>query len=147
MINKELSLQIDLIIIPAFAEIIAGDMKDSHRVLRFEAVRRLRSVLNYYANQAYRDDIICAIAEKKVKMILSATNKTDMDRILRPRAPTYNGSTFIPDKFSVPEEELICWCEISLRGPLIHEAYKRYSDVFKTVFPDMWEEVFGRDGD
>lgn len=43
---------------------------------------------------------------------------------------------FIPDAYSVPEEELICWSETSLKGPLTAEGFQRYMELFKQVLPE-----------
>ena len=45
-------------------------------------------------------------------------------------------SGFIPDAYSVPEEELICWSETSLKGPLTAESFQRYMELFKQVLPE-----------
>ena len=50
--------------------------------------------------------------------------------------PHYDGAGFIPAAYSVPEEELICWSETSLKGPLTAEGFQRYMELFKQVLPE-----------
>lgn len=145
--NDALSIQLDLILVPAIAEVIVGEMKDNVRAYRFDALIKLRGILNYYCNRGYMDELVYNIAEKKVAHILSATSKSDFSLILKPRPPKYDGNKFIPGPFSVPEEELICWSETSLKAPLNHSGFKRYSELFKEIFPEKWEAAFGKDGD
>ena len=59
-----------------------------------------------------------------------------MEKVLHPPAPYYNASVFVADKYLIPEEELICWSETSLRGPLIKPAMKRYMELFQLFYPD-----------
>ena len=65
-----------------------------------------------------------------------------MERIITPRAPYFDGNRFIPDKYSIPEEELIVWSETSLKGPLIAAASDRYRELFTIVFPERAKEIF-----
>ena len=43
---------------------------------------------------------------------------------------------FISDPYLLPEEELICWSEASLRAPLNEPGYRRYMKLFRQVFPE-----------
>ena len=74
-------------------------------------------------------------------MILATTGKAEMEKVLHPHAPHYDGGRFIPDQYSVEEEELICWSETSLRGPLIPAAMKRYMELFKRFYPEEAERI------
>ncbi len=56
----------------------------------------------------------------------------------------HNGSKFIPDEFSVPEEELICWSETSLRAPLNEAGFNRYMELFRQILPMEYERAFGK---
>ncbi len=145
--NNSLSFEIDFILIEAISKVIVGDMKDNVRLYRFEALQKLRGILNFYSNLGYMDELISRIAEKKVALILSSTNKSDFTQILRPRPPAYDGNKFVPGPFNVPEEELICWSQTSLQAPLNHIGFERYIEVFKSCFPEKWEAAFGKDGD
>lgn len=75
-------------------------------------------------------------------MILQTSSETEMNKLLKPHCPHFDGVNFIPGKYHVPEEELICWSETSLKAPLNHNGFKRYAELFKQVFPDKSKEIF-----
>lgn len=79
-----------------FVEILM-DEKSSDRVkdIRLEGLKQLGSFLTYYTRQGYRFELITAIAEKKSKMIKEATTKAEIDKIVKPRIPYFNGNKFI----------------------------------------------------
>lgn len=121
----------------SFSEILVSEQKpDKVRKLQFSALRTLAGHLRYYKSLGYMDSLLYAIAEKKGKLILEITSKTEMDKLMKPHAPHYNGAEFIPDEYNIPEEELICWSEASFIGPLNNVGYKRYMQVFSEVFPE-----------
>ncbi len=109
--------------------------------LQFTALRELRAQLHYYAQRGYHKRLISGIAAKKGALILNTTTKADMDKVMPPKPPHYNGTEFVPDEFSIPEEELICWSETSLRAPLNSAGLKRYMTLFKEIFPNESETV------
>ena len=80
--------------------------------------------LKYYQDHGYIESLINKIAEKKTKMIMEIKSKNEMDKILKPSCPYFNGSKFIPNKYNVIEEELICWSETSLKAPLDLDTHK-----------------------
>lgn len=110
--------------------------------LRLTGLQKLMGQLRQYKERGFLEQLLCAIAEKKGKLILAATSKTDMERIITPRAPHFDGNRFIPDKYSIPEEELIAWSETSLKGPLIAVASDRYRELFSIFFPERAKEFF-----
>ena len=130
------------VLIPYYAEIIAGDMPDETRELRFTAIRRLQGYLCHYQKLGYMAKLLYAIAEKKGELICSISNKTEMEKLLKPRCPHYNGNKFIPDEFCVPEEELICWSETSLQAPLNEVGFHRYMELFSQILPAEYEQAF-----
>lgn len=127
----------------AFAEVIAGDMPDKLRTLRFDGLRHLQGQLAFYKKRRYAEELLNGIAKKKCRMILSVASKTELDRVLKPHGPHCDGVRFIPDPHMTSEEELICWSETSLKAPLIEAGYKRYAELFKEVFPEKSKDVFG----
>lgn len=128
----------DVNLIFALAKIIVDEnISETVRVLRFEALVITNSYLLHYREHGYTPELIDKIAEKKCEMILKATTKTEMERIIHPRCPHYNGNEFVPDEYSIPEEELIAWSEASLRAPLNNAGVKRYISLFKEIFPDI----------
>lgn len=134
----------NILLLPAVAEILTAEaVPDRVREIRFNALKQLRTCLNFYQRRGYTSKLLCGIAEKKSKMILSATTASDMDKLARPRCPYYDGNRFIPDEYSIPEEELICWSETSLLAPLNEAGCKRYMEVFQQIFPEESIKFFG----
>lgn len=125
-----------LVMIPYFAEVIAADISDSIRMLRFDAMKRVQTYLHHYEKLGYMPKLLCAIAEKKCEYIMAVTSKAEVEQIVKPCCPHYDGNRFIPGQYSVPEEEMICWSETSLKAPLNSEACKRYLELFKQVLPE-----------
>ena len=133
--RKEMPVEDDymMVIIPCIAEIAASDTPERVKKLRFGAVSELQRYLHYYRQLGYMPKLLYAIADKKCRMIVSATTKAEMQKLVRPNCPHYDGAGFIPDAYSVPEEELICWSETSLKGPLTAEGFQRYMELFMMV--------------
>lgn len=130
-------IDFNLAIIPHIAELITQEgVADNVRELRWDALMQLTRQLNYYKSLGYIDRLLYAIAEKKGKMIMETSSKTEMEKVLKPHAPHYNGNEFFPDKYNVLEEELICWSETSLKSPLNDAGNKRYMQLFSEVFPE-----------
>lgn len=134
-------MDVDVILIPFFAEVIVGDKPEKVQSLQFTALRQLQARLHWYSERGYQDKLINAIAEKKSEMIMRTTTKAEMEKVLHAPAPHYTGAGFVTDQYCVPEEELIGWSETSLRGPLIPAGLKRYMELFKLVFPEETHSV------
>lgn len=131
-----------LAIIPHIAELITQEgVADNVRELRWSALMQLTRQLNYYKSLGYIDRLLYAIAEKKGKMIMETSSKIEMEKVLKPHAPHYNGNEFFPDKYNVLEEELICWSETSLKSPLNDAGNKRYMQLFSEVFPEDYARL------
>lgn len=128
----------ELIISQTLAELRSSDDQDIVRELRISALQKLRSQLNHYKELGFLDRLLTAIAEKKCRFIMEIKSTTKMEKMLKPHCPTYNGNEFIPDKYHIPEEELICWSQTSLEAPLNDAGFKRYMEVFKSVLPDLY---------
>lgn len=125
-----------------FAEAVTSEEKtDRIMQLQFSALQELQGQLRYYEKRGYSNKLIEAIAEKKGRMILQTTNKAEMEKILHPDNPHYNGVEFVAAPMSVPEEELICWSEASLRAPLNSAGNRRYMTLFKQFFPNESEDL------
>lgn len=120
--------------------LMSVELKQSLWELRITGLKRLRAQLTSYAERGYDKVILEAISEKKSQMILKVSSQTELDKVIHPRAPRFDGSKFIPDEHSIPEEELICWCETSLRAPLNEYGFLRYMEVFRQVFPESSKE-------
>lgn len=143
MNNSSENIDFELCLLTFITETLAcNNISDKVRKLRLNALKQLRSYLNHYKKLGYMDTLLNAIAEKKGWMILQTSSETEMNKLLKPHCPHFDGVNFIPDKYHVPEEELICWSETSLKAPLNHSGFKRYAELFKQVFPDKSKEIF-----
>ena len=109
--------------------------------LRMRALATLRSQLEYYRKLGYVERLIEGIAEKRAAMIMKATTKTEMDKIMKARAPRYDGGKFVPDEYCIPEEELIAWSQVSLQAPLSNIGMQRYMELFREFFPEESKEL------
>lgn len=124
-------------LIQAFVEILFDEKTPNNiKKLRIDGLKVLNNYLEYYKNCGIVENLINKIAEKKTKMIMQIKSKTEMNKMLKPSCPYFNGSKFIPNEYNVIEEELICWSEISLRAPLNEMGFKRYAELFNIVFPE-----------
>lgn len=70
-------------------------MSDKVRVIRFDALKRLQAILAFYKDRGYMEELLDGIAEKKCQMIMSVTSKTEMEKVLKPHCPHYDGVKFI----------------------------------------------------
>ena len=140
LINNEVDYT--MVLIPYIAELIAADMPDNTRELRLGALRQLQNRLAYYKNLGYMEKLLCAIAKKRSAMILSTSSKTEMEKVMSVRPPYFDGNKFIPDKYNVPEEEMISWSQTSLQAPLNEAGFRRYKELFEQIFPEQAKEIF-----
>lgn len=125
-----------LVIIPYIAAVAVSDDSEKICNLRLWAIKEMQRYLWHYKKLGYIPKLLCAIARKKCEILLTLTTKAEIERLVKPRCPQYNGNRFIPDKYSIPEEELICWNETALRGPLNEAGFRRYFELFHQVFPE-----------
>lgn len=133
---KPKQIYFDVSLAMAYAQILCSeDLSQPVWELRFMGLRRLQAQLTHYKSLGYDPSLLEAISEKKSQMVLQVSSQTELDRVIRPHAPRFDGNKLIPDHYSVPEEELICWCETSLRAPLNEYGQQRYMEVFRQVFP------------
>ena len=129
--------QFIIILIETFVEIIFDEnVSDKIKEIRINGLLELNSYLEYYKNCGYMEKLINTIAEKKAKMIMQITSKSEMKKVLKPSCPNFDGSKFITDKYHVIEEELIGWSQTSLQGPLNDIGFKRYFELFNIVLPE-----------
>ena len=95
----------DLLIIMRIAEVLMDEESpEKVRELRLKALGGLRGQLEHYKKLGYIDRLLNGIAEKRVAMIMKATTKTEMDRIMTPKAPHYNGAEFVTVKAIVDKK-------------------------------------------
>lgn len=125
-----------LTMIPYLAEVIIAEMPDRVRELRLQAMSRVHQYLRHYEQRGYLPELLAVIAEKKCEKIIRITTKTEMELLIKPRCPHYDGNQFWADDFIIPEEELICWSEASLYAPLGEVGLNRYMELFRQVLPE-----------
>ena len=129
--------EFNISLIQAFVQILFDEKtSDDIKTLRINGLKELNKYLEYYKEKGYLKCLNNKIAEKKIKMIMQITSKTEMEKIIKPTCPYFNGNKFISDKYNVIEEELICWSESSLQAPLSDVGFKRYKELFNIIFPE-----------
>lgn len=117
------------------------DMKT--KKLQVSAIVQIRSRLDNYSERGIVPFLINEIAKKKGEMVINATTKSELAKILALKCPHYDGNTFVPDKYMIPEEEIIMWSETSFIAPLNGAAQKRYQELFSKLFPKQAKDIFG----
>lgn len=138
---KNENIEMDMAL--AFTKILlSNDISDRIKEIRLLALKELYSYLKHYEELGYVENLISKIAEKKISMIMQITSKEEKDKVIKSKCPKFNGNKFIPDKYNIPEEELICWSEASLKAPLNETGFNRYMELFRKIFPEEGMEIF-----
>lgn len=136
----------DLVLYSTFSQILFDEkLTDKVKEIRYKGLQQLCNILNYYKSRGFDDKLLVPIAEKKCNMIMSCNSKTEMEKIIKPKCPHYDGNKFVTDDYNVLEEELIAWSETSLAGPLNEIGFKRYLEVFMLVFPDEYKKIISKE--
>ena len=136
----------DLVLYSTFSQILFDEkLTDKVKEIRYKGLQQLCNILNYYKSRGFDDKLLVPIAEKKCNMIMSCNSKTEMEKIIKPKCPHYDGNKFVTDDDNVLEEELIAWSETSLAGPLNEIGFKRYLEVFMLVFPDEYKKIISKE--
>ena len=143
-LNARDNVDYTLVLLPFFAEMCTKPAElEKITKLRKEAIWQLYRQLAEYKQRGYIESLLSSIAKKKAGMIMNVTSKTEMEKLMNPRPPYFDGNRFIPDEYHIPEEELIAWSETSFLGPLNEAGYRRYKELFAQVFPEQAKEIFG----
>lgn len=147
-IEKNISAM-TMMILKYIADIVVdeGEPPTPTRILelRIGACSSLIGIMRQYASYGFPMSILETICEKKFGFIKAATTKSDIDEILYPSVPGYNGNTFSPrSAFHIEEEELLLWAYTSLRGPLISDAARRYEELVRKYLPKQYKMAFGK---
>ena len=136
----------DLVLYSTFSQILFDEkLTNKVKEIRYKGLQQLCNILNYYKSRGFDDKLLVPIAEKKCNMIMSCNSKTEMEKIIKPKCPHYDGNKFVTDDYNVLEEELIAWSETSLAGPLNEIGFKRYLEVFMLVFPDEYKKIISKE--
>ena len=131
----------DRILMRESAEIVAQEMSERIKAIRLSVITETRKYLSQYARLGYMPELQCAIAKKKCARLKTISTQEQARRLSRPRCPAYIGNGFVQDDLIVQEEELICWSETSLRGPLNEVGFKRYMELFRQILPEKSKEI------
>lgn len=132
----------DILICMKVAEVLVDETSSAKVLeLRMKALATLRGQIEYYRKLGYVERLIEGIAEKRTAMIMKATTKTEMDKVMKPRAPHYDGGKFVPDEYNIPEEEMIAWSMVSLQAPLSSIGMQRYMELFREFFPEESKDL------
>ena len=104
--------------------------------VRTKAVMNTLARVRHYREKGIRNDVIHAVFEKRMALIMKADTVKELNKIMEEPKPYYNGSGFVASEYSVPEEEMILWSFASLNGggPLNQPAQERYISLFKQFF-------------
>mgnify|MGYP001161758753 FL=1 len=122
--------------------------KDAERLweLRLSALLTLQEQLMTYRENGIREDILCRLAEKKANRILNIRTKEEAERLAHPPEPHFDGNRYVAAEDSIPEEELLFWCELSKKVPVNASGAKRYSELFRALLPDEYDRMFPEPG-
>lgn len=104
------------------------------RKAKLEAYLDTAGRITGYQNHGIRNDLVDVIFEKRLKLIGNANTVGELKEIMNQPMPHFDGNKFLPDPFSVPEEEMVLWSLTSLKAPLMPEAFDRYFQLFKQTF-------------
>lgn len=92
-----------------------------------------RSICEEYLKKGIREDLVCAVLEKKLVLIAGAGTSDEIARATQPPKPHYSYGSWSEDPFCIPEEELIWWGIISTNNIMRPEAQQRYMELFSRV--------------
>lgn len=120
-------------LIQPLAVLVTEDIPENLRTLRLDAFRELQAQLNTFTNRMYDPRLIADIAETRAKFILQTTTKTEMQKVLH---PDYNNDP----PYGIPAEEMIFWCECSLKYPLRDQNAKRYFQLARDYYGEQETE-------
>ncbi len=124
-----------LVMIPYYCETIVTDNTSNKiRAMRMDALKTLSSFLSQLQNEQFDKKLICNIANKKSRMIINASSKKEINEILNPKPPRFDGNQFISSEYLTTEEELICWLKACEQAPLNYFAVKRTEELFNKIY-------------
>lgn len=91
-----------------FLETLRKAEKEEKKEYVFAAIWSLMKEIRVYHDKGFIEKILFKIAKKKLDFLMEAKSKKEVNEILRPSVPVYNGNAFLLNgPFHVDEEELI----------------------------------------
>ena len=116
------------------------------KLFRMTASLQLRRNLRALLKEGFRPDLVLRIAEKKIAMLHEATSKAQIESILYPPAPYFNGVKFCSSQYLTPEEELVAWNRYTYSVPLDHWGQKRFEELFSETLPQAAKSILNMPG-
>lgn len=93
------------------------------------ALSQLKKIVDQYIKEFYNNELSLIIFKKKSQFIINAKSKQQLNDILKPSLPNYNGEKYCSE-YHLKEEELLLLSLISLNHVLNHIVYKRFIELF-----------------
>ena len=116
---------------------------DSLQEERIDALRKIIGRANLYRRDGFMEDIVCGFVQKKADMILHATGKGELNEIIKPAKPYYDGNEIRnSSRYDTEEEEMILWSITSFAGPLVSAGNDRYKKLFCKLLPEQAKQIF-----
>lgn len=110
---------------------------------KFLALKAIMGRALYYQKEMFVEELICNFLQKKLKMILQASKKGELNDIVKVVKTYYSGGKFTTlSQYDTEEEELIIWSITSFKGPLIPAGYDRYKELFCKLLPEQARKIF-----
>lgn len=122
-----------LVLLPYLCDAI---FTDKLRAERIDALQTLSGFLTRLKNENMRGALLAKIAHDKAELILNAQTKGEIQELLRPKPPHYNGGHFISNPFLTDGEELLAWLKASINVPLDSDAVLRVNSLILKLYPD-----------
>lgn len=124
--------------------VVGFDPEDKLLWEKFALVLELIPRINGYLKEGLAEDrLVRPLAMKKIEQIKEATTKKQLQEIKEfPKVRYYpDGKIRATSEYALPEEELILWMQTCYHAPLRDEAYNRYFELFRLIFPDYADAV------
>lgn len=113
-----------------------ASLTEEIREKKLDALRETaRRVAVYDNGHCYDPLILTGYTHKMCQFILDAQKGGEINEIMSPLKPIYDGNKLIDRKYQVDEEELLGLSAASLRVPLNGIATKRMLELMYRVFP------------
>lgn len=145
--SEESALDLNWLVAEALADLIVYDQtKPEIKELKLTCICTALANAKKLERDYIHPLVIQKILQKRLNFLKEATTKADLREIMQPKPPHYNGNQFIPrSKYHIEEEEMLCWMEASLRGPLMTEGFRRYEELFRNCFGASVDEYLKKE--
>lgn len=111
------------------------NITDKLRNLRFSALMTAHSRAVSFAKSGFDLLLTEPIYKKRAELILKATSATEINKILLPAKPHYDGNKIVNrSPYPIDEEELLIWSEVSMKAPLSPVGFDRFAELFEKIY-------------